>query len=105
LVSAGKYRFRLALAQSAVPDSGQRLAQGWTNGAEAMSLYVLDAVIRILEIRGHIPQQDNFHAASSGSSPGAASSVAVRIVAATLASLAFLALVLWAAVWCAIRLL
>jgi hypothetical protein len=70
-----------------------------------MGLYVLDAVIWILGIRGHIPQQDNFHAASSGSPLGAASGAAIRIVAATVASLAFLALVLWATVWCAIRLL
>jgi len=70
-----------------------------------MSLYMLDAMIRILGIRGHIPQHDNLHAAHGGSSPGAASSAAIRILAATFASLAFLALVLWAAVWCAIRLL
>ena len=95
----------LALAQSALPVFRQKLLQGWTNGAEAMGLYLLDAVIWILGIRGHIPQQDNFHAASSGSSLGAASSAAIRIVAASVASLAFLALVLWAAVWCAIRLL
>ena len=70
-----------------------------------MSPDVLDAVIRILGIRGHIPQHGHIHAASSGSSPGAASSAAIRILAATVASLAFLALVLWAAVWLAIRLL
>jgi hypothetical protein len=70
-----------------------------------MSLYVLDAAIRILGIRGHIPQHDNFHAASSGSSLGAASGAAIRILAAAVASLAFLSLVLWAAVWLAIRLL
>jgi hypothetical protein len=69
-----------------------------------MGLYVLDAVIWILGIRGHIPQHDNFYPTSSGSSGGASGSV-VRILAATIASLAFLALVLWAAVWLAIRLL
>ena len=70
-----------------------------------MGLYVLDAMIWILGIRGHIPQFDNFHAASSGSSPGTPTSGLIRILAATVASLAFLALGLWAAVWCAIRLL
>ena len=70
-----------------------------------MGLYVLNAMIWILGIRGHIPQHDDFHAASSGSSPGAASSAAIRILAASVASLAFLGLVVWAAVWCAIRLL
>ena len=70
-----------------------------------MGLYMLNAMIWILGIRGHIPQRDDVHAASSGSSFGAASSAAIRIVAATVASLAFLALVLWAAVWFAIRLL
>lgn len=70
-----------------------------------MGLYVLDAVIRILGIRGHIPQHDDFHAASGGSPLGAASGSVLRILAATVASLAFLALVLWAAVWLAIRLL
>jgi hypothetical protein len=70
-----------------------------------MGLYVLDAVTWILGIRGHIPQHDDFYAASNGSSPGGAGSSVVRILAATVASLAFLALVLWAAVWCAIRLL
>jgi hypothetical protein len=70
-----------------------------------MGLYVLDAAIWILGIRGHIPQHDNFHPAQRGSSPGAASNAAIRILAATAGSLAFLALVLWAAVWCAIRLL
>lgn len=70
-----------------------------------MGLNLLDAMIWILGIRGHIPRHDNFHPAHGGSSLGAASSAAIRILAATLASLAVLALVLWAAVWCAIRLL
>jgi hypothetical protein len=94
------YPLRLALAQSALPDFRQMLMQGWTKGAEAMGLYVLDAAIWILGIRGHIPQQDNFH----GSPPGAAGGAAMRILAATVASLVFLGLLLWAAVWCAIRL-
>ena len=68
-----------------------------------MSPYVLDALIWILGIRGHIPQHDDFRAASGGTSPGAATGSAIRILAATVVSLAFLALVLWAAVWLAIR--
>lgn len=70
-----------------------------------MRLYVLDAVIWILGIRGHIPQHDNFHPPHGGSPLGTARGAAIRILAATVASLAFLGLVLWAAVWCAIRLL
>ena len=69
-----------------------------------MSPDVLDVMIRILGIRGHIPQHDDFRTPHGGSPLGAASGAAIRIVAATLASLALLALVLWAAVWCAIRL-
>ena len=71
-----------------------------------MSPNVLDATLWILGIRGH-SQHDDFHAASSGSSPGAASGggALARILIAVVASLACLALVLWATVWLAIRLL
>ena len=70
-----------------------------------MSLHVLNVVIWILGIRGHIPQHDDFYTAHGASPPGTPTSGLIRILAATVASLAFLALGLWAAVWCAIRLL
>jgi len=70
-----------------------------------MGLYVLDAVIWMLGIRGHIPQHDHFHAASGGSPLATGGGTLVRILIAVVASLACLALVLWAAVWLAIRLL
>jgi hypothetical protein len=85
------------------------LGKGWRRvgqtGAEAMSLYVLDVMIRILGIRGHIPQHDNFHAAQGGSPLGAGDGTLLRVLIAVVASLAVLALLLWAAVWLAIRLL
>ena len=70
-----------------------------------MSPSVLDAMIRILAIGGHIPQHDDFHAASGGSPLASGGGALVRILIAVVVSLASLALVLWAAVWCAIRLL
>jgi hypothetical protein len=74
-------------------------------GAEAMSPYVLDAMLWILGIRGHIPQHDDFHAASGGSPLASGGGAWVGILIAVVASLASLALMLWAAVWLAIRLL
>ena len=69
-----------------------------------MGLYVLDAMIWILGIRRLVAQHDDFHAASGGSSLAGGGKL-VRILIAGVVSLASLALVLWAAVWCAIRLL
>ena len=68
-----------------------------------MSLYVLDVVFWIFGIRGHIPHHDDFRAA--GGVPPFATTSLMRILAAAVMSVAVLALVLWAAVWLAIRLL
>ena len=70
-----------------------------------MSLFVLDAVLRIFGIRGHIPQNDGSPAGRSGSSFAANTSTLMRVLAATVVSIVFLSLVLWAAVWLAIKLL
>jgi hypothetical protein len=70
-----------------------------------MSLYLLDAMLWILGIRGHIPQHDDFHAASGGAPLATGGGAWIGILIAVVASLASLALMLWAAVWLAIRLL
>ena len=70
-----------------------------------MTLYVLDIVLWILGIRGHIPQHDDFGAGRGGSSLADSASPVLRILFAFLVSTAFLALALWAAVWLALRLL
>jgi hypothetical protein len=75
-----------------------------TKGAEAMSLFVLDAVLWIFGIRGHIPQDDGFPTGRSQSS-AANTGALMRVLAAVVTSVVFLSLVLWAAVWLAIKLL
>jgi hypothetical protein len=70
-----------------------------------MGLYLLDAMIRILEIRAHIPQHDDFGAGSDRSSLASGTSRLMRILAVFVVVVALLALALWAAVWLAIRLL
>ena len=67
-----------------------------------MSLYVLDAFIWILGIRGHIPQS------GIGPVPGESSfstGTLLRALAAFAVTVALLSLVLWLAVWLAIKLL
>jgi hypothetical protein len=68
-----------------------------------MSLYVLDVVCWIFGIRGHIPHHDDFRA--GGGAPPFAATGLTRILAAAVISVAVLALLLWAAVWLAIKLL
>jgi hypothetical protein len=70
-----------------------------------MSLYILDAVIWIFGIRGHIPQNGDFGAGSNKSSLADNANRLMRILAASVVAVAFLSLVLWAAVWLAIKLL
>jgi uncharacterized membrane protein len=69
-----------------------------------MSLYVLDAVLRMTGIRRHIPHHGDFGDGGSYSSPGANTGRLMRVLAAIVISVAFLSLALWAAVWLAIRL-
>lgn len=70
-----------------------------------MSLYVLNAVIWILGIRGHIPQSGDFGPVPGESSFGANRVPLTRVLAAFVVTVALLSLVLWAAVWLAIKLL
>ena len=68
-----------------------------------MGLYVLDAVIWIFGIRGHIPQSGDFGPVPGQSSFG--TGPLMRALAAFVATVALLSLLLWAAVWLAIKLL
>jgi hypothetical protein len=74
-------------------------------GAEAMSLYVLDAVFRVFGIRAHIPQNDDFGGGRSQSSVGSSTNTLFRVLATVVVVVVTLALALWAAVWLAIKLL
>ena len=68
-----------------------------------MSLYVLDAFIWILGIRGHIPQSGEFSPVAGRSSVGAGA--LMRALAVFIGMVALLSLVLWLAVWLALKLL
>jgi hypothetical protein len=89
-----------ALAQSARRNLGED-AENNTESEPVMGLYLMDIVFAVFAIRGHIPQHDGFGAGGS-ESPLAASRL-MRVVAAAIAAVAVLALVLWAAVWLAIK--
>ena len=66
-----------------------------------MSLYVLDIVLFIFGIRAHIPQHDD---SGAGPNPLAGSTNRLmRILAAAVVTVLLLSLVLWAAVWLAIK--
>jgi hypothetical protein len=68
-----------------------------------MGYYIVGVVFFIQNIRGHIPQFGDYHPIRHESS-GDARAVA-RIMIGFVASVAFLALALWLAVWLAIRVL
>jgi hypothetical protein len=70
-----------------------------------MSLLVLDIVLWIVGIRGHIPRNDGFRVGRSDPSLGAGSGALLRVLAVAAAVVAGLSLALWAAVWLAIKLL
>ena len=70
-----------------------------------MSLFMLDAVLWVFGIRGHIPQNDGFPNGRGGSSFAANTATLMRVLAAAVVSVVFLSLLLWAAVWLAIKLL
>ncbi|WP_291866703.1 hypothetical protein [Bradyrhizobium sp.] len=67
-----------------------------------MSLYVLDAFIWVLGIRGHIPQGGEFGPVPAQSSCGAGT--LMRVLAIFVMMVACLSLVLWLAIWLAIKL-
>jgi hypothetical protein len=68
-----------------------------------MSPYVLDVLLWIVGIRGHIPHYEEFRPGRSEPSPTNAGRL-FRILAAVVLSVMLLSLALWAAVWLAIRL-
>jgi hypothetical protein len=90
-------------ARQAIPGNGGGIIR--QIGAEAMSLYVLDAVFRIFGIRAHIPQNDDFGGGRSQSSVGSGTNALFRVLAAVALAGAVLALALWMTVWLAINLL
>jgi hypothetical protein len=69
-----------------------------------MSLFVLDAFIWILGIRGHIPQSGEFSPVAGRSSAGAGFGALLRALAVFIGMVALLSLVLWLAVGLAIKL-
>jgi hypothetical protein len=68
-------------------------------GAEAMSLYVLDAVCWMIGIRGHVPPNGDFPAGPNEPSLGTNTNRLMRVLAAAVLAIAVLSLVLGAAVW------
>jgi hypothetical protein len=70
-----------------------------------MSLSVLKIVPWFFGIRGHIPQNDDFRGDRGESSLAANFSPLARVLAALVVVVVSLSLVLWAAVWLAIKLL
>ena len=68
-----------------------------------MSLFVLEAIFRLFEIRGTIPRGDDFHGGPDRSSLTANTSRLARILAVFVVIFALLSLVVWAALWLAIK--
>jgi hypothetical protein len=69
-----------------------------------MGLSVLDLVLWIFGIRGHIPRDGAFGGGPHHSSLSGSNSL-MRVFAAAVFAVALLSLAIWAAVWLAIRLL
>jgi hypothetical protein len=67
-----------------------------------MSLFVLEAIFWVFGVRGHIPGHDDFHGGPDRSSLTANSRL-MRILAIFFVVAAVLSLVVWAAVWLAIK--
>jgi hypothetical protein len=72
-------------------------------GAEAMSLYVLDAVLWIFGIRGPVPRDGDFPARPNRPPLAPNPSRLMRILATAVVAIAILSLILSAAVWLAIK--
>ncbi len=68
-----------------------------------MGLFVLDVILWLVGLRGHIPQFDDFRPVPSHGSPR--SPALLGILAAFVGVFAVLSLALWATVWLAIQLL
>ncbi len=71
-----------------------------------MSLFVLNVVLWALGIRGHIPRDDGpLPAGRSGSSLAGDTGALMRVLAVAVVAIGLLSLLLWAAVWLAIKVL
>jgi hypothetical protein len=70
-----------------------------------MNLYVLDAVVWIFGTRGHIPQHGDFPVGPNRPSLASNANRLMRFLAASVLAIALLSLVLWTAVWLALKLL
>jgi hypothetical protein len=68
-----------------------------------MGLYVLDAVFWMIGIRGHVPPNGDFPAGPNEPSLGANPNRLMRVLAAAVLAIAFLSLVIWAAVWLSLK--
>ncbi|MGY8633707.1 hypothetical protein RAD15_14620 [Bradyrhizobium sp. 14AA] len=66
-----------------------------------MRLLVLELILSLLDVRGHIPRFDDFRPVPAASAPAGV----VRALAAAIAVFAVLSLAIWATVWLAIHLL
>jgi hypothetical protein len=64
-----------------------------------MGLYVLDAVFRMIGIRGQVPPNGDFPTDPNERSLGTNTNRLMRILAAVVLTIACLSLVLWVAVW------
>ena len=74
-----------------------------------MSLFLLDlfldAILWAFGTRGHIPQNDGFPVGRSEGPFAANTGTMMRVLAVAVVSIGLLSLMLWAAVWLAIKLL
>ena len=71
-----------------------------------MSLYVLDLVLWMVGIRGHIPQDgDDFGPGRNKPPFPASTNTLMRALAIVVVSVALLSLAIWAAVWLTIKFL
>ena len=68
-----------------------------------MSLFVLDAIFRVFGIRGPVRGNDDFHGGPDRSSLAANGPSLTLILTAFVVIATLLSLVVWAAVWLAIR--
>jgi hypothetical protein len=89
---------KLALAQSAEGIFGRCWQIALEAGAEAMSPYVLDVVLQIFGIRGHVPRDGDLPARPNRPPLATNAGTLMRVLAASVLTIAFLSVVLWLAV-------
>lgn len=69
-----------------------------------MSLYILEAVLWIFGIRGHVPQDGDFPRPNKPPLAANANKL-LQVLAAAVMAIALLSLMLWVAVWLSLKLL